>query len=135
MADTALTELAQPPSPSSHVAEGEGGGHGEEDGGGEVDAADDTQAGATADADTATTTTAPDGTKLLSTEEYNAKAEALESRLKRIEGRENKEFNLHTWFCEQDSSVTVQKLEKKGAVPSIPSLSFYSITGRAQYTC
>jgi hypothetical protein len=58
--------------------------------------------------------TQPTDGKLLSAEEYAAKAEALEAKLKRIEGRENKEFNLHNWFVEQDSAVTVQKLANKG---------------------
>lgn len=46
--------------------------------------------------------------------QYQEKADALESRIDRLEGRESREEQLAAWFVEQDSSVTVQPILKKG---------------------
>ena len=48
------------------------------------------------------------------TQEYAAKAEALESAIDRLEGRQSREEMLASWFVEQDSDVTVQPILKKG---------------------
>lgn len=47
-------------------------------------------------------------------QEYKAKAEELENRLDRLEGRQNKEEMLAAWFEAQDSDVTVKPILKKG---------------------
>jgi len=46
--------------------------------------------------------------------EYSVKAEELENRLDRLEGRQNKEEMLAAWFEAQDSAVTVRPIQKKG---------------------
>jgi hypothetical protein len=55
-------------------------------------------------------------------EDYMAKAEELENRLDRLEGRQNKEEMLATWFEENDSDVTVRPILKKG-MSTIPVIS------------
>lgn len=47
--------------------------------------------------------------------EYKEKAEQLENRLDRMEGRFKKEEMLAAWFEGQDSDVTVRPIQKKGA--------------------
>lgn len=47
-------------------------------------------------------------------EEYKVKAEELEGRLDRMEGRFKKEEMLAAWFEGQDSDVTVRPIAKKG---------------------
>lgn len=63
--------------------------------------------------------------KLLPPEEYQKKAEELEARLNRIEGRATKEQALHDWFVEQDIPVTVTQMEKKGMIIITNSLSVF----------
>lgn len=48
------------------------------------------------------------------TQEYHVKADELENRLDRLEGRQNKEEMLAAWFEGQDSDVTVRPILKKG---------------------
>lgn len=48
------------------------------------------------------------------TEEYKVKADELENRIDRLEGRQSREQQLSNWFVEQDSDVNVQPLVKKG---------------------
>lgn len=47
-------------------------------------------------------------------EEYRAKAEELENRIDRLEGRQSREEQLASWFVELDSDVNVQPILKKG---------------------
>jgi hypothetical protein len=47
-------------------------------------------------------------------QDYKVKADELENRLDRLEGRQNKEEMLAAWFESQDSDVTVKPILKKG---------------------